>query len=99
MLTIAERTGDALIYSKDKEMMDEMDEALANVIEDFLRAVDVEALRLAKRIGKYTLPQYCVSPFLVSLCRARAPAQAARTYQNRLSPGPPLYGRHPHISA
>jgi len=49
---IAERTGDALVYSKDKEMMEEIDGELANVIEDFLRAVDVEALRLAKRIGK-----------------------------------------------
>jgi hypothetical protein len=54
MLMIAERTGDALVYSADKDMMDEMDGDLANVIEDFLRAVDVEALRLAKRIGKYT---------------------------------------------
>jgi hypothetical protein len=76
MLMIAERTGVALVYSADKEMMDEMDGDLANVIEDFLRAVDVEALRLAKRIGKCTLSQYCVSPFSVALCRARAPAQA-----------------------
>jgi hypothetical protein len=74
MLMIAERTGNALIYSKDKEMMDEMDGDLANVIEDFLRAVDVEALRLAKRIGKHTLSQYCVSVFSVDLCRARVPA-------------------------
>jgi len=77
MLMIAERTGDALVYSKDKEMMEEMDEELANVIEDFLRAVDVEALRLAKRIGKHTLSQYRVSPFSVALCRARVPAQAS----------------------
>jgi hypothetical protein len=98
MLMIAERTGVALVYSADNEMMDEMDGDLANVIDDFLRAVDVEALRLAKRIGKYTLPQSCVSPFSVALCRARAPAQTARTCQNRLSPGPPLYGRHPQIS-
>jgi hypothetical protein len=76
ILMIAERTGDALVYSADKEMMDEMDGDLANVIEDFLRAVDVEALRLAKRMGKHTLSQYCVSPFSVALCRARAPAQA-----------------------
>jgi len=76
MLMIAERTGDALIDSKDKEMMEKLGEELANVIEDFLRAVDVEALRLAKRIGKHTLSQYCVSPFSVALYRARAPAQA-----------------------
>jgi hypothetical protein len=77
MLMIAERTGDALVYSKDKEMMEEMDGELANVIEDFLRAVDVEALRLAKRFGKHTFSQYRVSPFSVALCRARAPAQAS----------------------
>ena len=52
MLMIAERTGDALVYSKDKEMIERMDEELANVIEDFLRAVNVDALRLTKRIGK-----------------------------------------------
>jgi hypothetical protein len=63
ILTIAGRTGNALIYSKDKETMEEMDGELANVIEDFLRAVDVEALRLAKGIGKHTLSEYSVGPF------------------------------------
>ena len=53
ILMIAERTGDALINSKDKEIFEEMDRELANVIKDFLRAVDVEALRLAKRNGKH----------------------------------------------
>jgi hypothetical protein len=84
MLMAVERTGDALVYSKDKEMMEEMDGDLANVIEDFLRAVDVEALRLAKRIGKHTLSQVGVSPFSVAFCRTscrasrrRAPTQAA----------------------
>ena len=72
MLMIAERTGDALIYSNDKETIEEMDEELAKVIEDFLRAVDVEALRLAKRSGKHSLSQYSVRPFSVALCRARA---------------------------
>ena len=51
-LMIAERTGDALINLKDKEMFEGMDRELANVIEDFIRAVDVEALRLAKRNGE-----------------------------------------------
>jgi len=77
MLMIAERAGEALLHSKDKEMMEKMGEELANVIEDFLRAVDVEALRLVKGIGKHTLSQYRVSPSLVALCRARAPAQAS----------------------
>jgi len=54
MLMIAERTGNALIFSKDKEEMEEMGEELSNVIEDFLRAVGVETLRLAKRTGKHT---------------------------------------------
>ena len=44
MLMIAERAGDALVHSKDKETIEEMDEELAKVIEDFLRAIDVEAL-------------------------------------------------------
>jgi len=69
MLMIAERTGKALLHSKDNEMMEKMGEELANVIEDFLRAVDVEALRLVKGIGKHALSQYCVSPFLVASCR------------------------------
>ena len=52
MLMIAERARDVLIDSKDKEMLDEMDRELANVIEDFLRAVDVETLRGVKMAGK-----------------------------------------------
>jgi len=84
MLMIAERTGDALIRSKDKEMMEKLAEELANVIEDFLCAVDVETLRLAKRIGKHTLSQYRVGLFSVAFCRARASTQPARTYQDWL---------------
>ena len=72
MLMIAERTREALLHSKDKETMEKLGEELANVIEDFLRTVDVEALRAVKGIGKHTLSQYRVSPFLVALCRARA---------------------------
>ena len=77
MLMNAERTRDALIYSKDKEMLEEMDRELANVIEDFLRAVDVEALRLAKRSGEHSSSQYRLGPFSVDSCRARADNQAA----------------------
>ena len=57
MLMIAERTEDALIRSKDKEVMEQMAGELANAIEDFLRAVEVEALRLVKRSGKHSLSQ------------------------------------------
>ena len=77
MLMIAERAGDALIHSKDKEMIEEMDEELSKVIEDFLRAVDVEALRLAKRNGKYLSSQYSVRTFSVASCRARVSTQPA----------------------
>ena len=95
MLMIAEGTRDAQLYLKNKEMIEKMDEELANVIEDFTHAVNVEALRLATRSGKHSLRQYSVSPFLVVSCRARAPTQAAQTYRDQLSPGPPLYGWHP----
>ena len=57
MLMIAERTADALIRSEDKDMMEEMAGELENVVEDFLRAVEVETLRLAKRGGKHSLSQ------------------------------------------
>ena len=84
MLMIAGRAGDALIYSEDKEMLEEMDRELASVIEDFLRGVDVETLRLAKRGGKHSLSQYSVGPFSVALCRARASTQPAWTCQDWL---------------
>jgi hypothetical protein len=80
MLIIPERTGDVLVHSKDKEMMEMMGEELSNVIEDFLRAVDVETLRLAKRSGKHSLFQYRASAFSVVSCRAsraRSSTQAA----------------------
>ena len=35
------------------EMIEEIDRELTKVIEDFMRAVDVEALRLAKKSSKY----------------------------------------------
>jgi len=38
------------------EKIEEMDRELAKVIEDFNHAVDVEALRLAKKNGKHLLP-------------------------------------------
>jgi hypothetical protein len=80
MLMIALRTGDALIYSKDKEMIEAMDGELAHVIEEFTNAVNVETLRLAKRNGKHSLTQYSASAFSVVSCRAsraRSSTQAA----------------------
>ena len=40
-----------------KEKIEEMDKELTKVIEDFGRAVDVEALRLSKETGKHSLFQ------------------------------------------
>jgi len=85
MLMIAERTGDALVRSKGKEMMEEMSEELANVIEDFVRAVDVETLRLVKGIGKHTLSQYRVNPFSVAICRASSRTGRARSPSTQAS--------------
>ncbi len=39
------------------EVIEEMDRELTKVIEDFDRAVNVEALRLAKETGKHALSQ------------------------------------------
>ena len=79
MLMIAERTGAALFSSRDKDSMKDMDEELANVIKDFLNAVDVEALRLARRLGRHLLSQYSVHPSLVALCRTGVSTQATQT--------------------
>ena len=38
------------------EKLEEVDRELTKVIEDFNHAVDVEALRLTRKIGKYLLP-------------------------------------------
>ena len=40
-----------------REKIEEMDKEVTKVIEDFGRAVDVEALRLAKETGKHSLFQ------------------------------------------
>jgi len=76
MLMIAERTGAALFASEDKDNMKEMDEELAKVIKDFLNAMNTEALRLARKIGRHSLSQYSVRPFSVALCRAGLSTQA-----------------------
>ena len=53
------------------ETIDEMNRELADVIEDFDRAVNVEALRVAKKIGKPTLFRSGSSLFPTTLYRAR----------------------------
>jgi len=52
LLMIAERTLGGLVRP---EKIEEMDEELTKVIEDFDRAVNVEALRLAKESSKQAL--------------------------------------------
>src|SRR5258706_12341554 len=76
MLMMAERTGSALFSSKDKDSMTEMDEQLANVIKHFLNAVNVEALRLARRRGRHPLPQSTPHPFWLASCEAEVLTQA-----------------------
>jgi hypothetical protein len=58
VLMVAERTGRP-------EIIEEMDGELKTVIEDFDRAVNVEALRLAKETRKHLPSQPCDSPFSV----------------------------------
>ena len=51
------------------EAIEEMDNELTKVIEDFDRAMNVEALRSAKESGKYPLSRPGESPFSVVSCR------------------------------
>src|ERR1700679_2627508 len=83
MLMIAERFKDGLFSSKDQEMMDKMDRELTKVIEDFDRAVNVEALCQAKGIGKHTLFQSGNSSLSIASYRGIASGGAARTSQGR----------------
>ena len=66
MLMIAERAGGALFSSKDKDSMKEMDEELATVINDFLNAVNVEALSLGRRIGRRPFVSLSHASLLIS---------------------------------
>lgn len=52
MLMIAERM---TLNPKEKEMIEKMGGELTNVIEDFMLAVDVQALCSAKRSGKLSV--------------------------------------------
>ena len=77
VLTIAEKTGVALLSSKDKDRIKELDEELGNVTKSFLNAVDFDALRLARATGERSLSQYSVRPLLIISCRAESSTQAA----------------------
>ena len=77
----AAKTVGGLVYP---ETMKEIEEELAKVIEDFDRAVNVEALRLVRETGTPWLSQSNDSPFSVASCRATAFAWAVRICQGRL---------------
>lgn len=63
------------------ETIEEMDGDLAKVIEDFTRAVDVEALRFAKKSGKLSLCRSDDSLISVVSCRSsRKSATRARAF-------------------
>ena len=64
MLSTAART----VYGADA--IEEMNEELTKVIEDFDRAVNIEALHLAKETGKHSFPQFGDISFSVVPCRA-----------------------------
>ena len=81
-----------------REMIEEVDRELTKRIEEFDRAVDVEALRLAKKCGAYSLSRSSHSTFTVVSRRARVFAWAAQISRDQLSPGPLLYGRYPSVT-
>ena len=53
-----------------REAIEEMDGNLAKVIEDFDRAINVEALRLVKEAGKHVLAKSGEGAFSTVSCRA-----------------------------
>jgi hypothetical protein len=77
------RVADVLNHSEEKGKIERMNEDLTKVIEDFLRAVDIEVLcntTLSFQSGD--------GRFLMVLCRARASAWAASNCQDKPSFGP-----------
>ena len=65
------RTADGPLY---REKFEEMDRELTKVIEDFGRAVDVEALRVARETGKHSFFQPGNILFIVGSCRTAVSA-------------------------
>jgi hypothetical protein len=76
MLMVAGRTVGGLVHPP---MIEEMEKELTKVIEDFDRAVNVEALRLAKETGKRRSSQSGVGSFSIISCRTKPFTWAART--------------------
>ena len=67
MLIIAAKTGEPLHL----ETIEEVDKELTDVIKKFERAVNVEALLVARRLGKHQLSQSGESSISLASCRAR----------------------------
>ena len=67
MLIIAEGKIGGPVY---REAIEEMDRNLTKVIEDFDRAINVEALRLVKEAGKHALAQSNEGSCSAVSCRA-----------------------------
>ena len=62
------------------EAIEGMDGELTKVIEEFVHAVDVEALRFAKRSGRYLLSRSGDISFSLTSCRTkRARARGTRS--------------------
>jgi len=80
MLMIAERMMGGTVRP---EEIEEMDRELTSVIEDFDRAVNVEALHILKETGKHSLSQSDNDSFSVVSYRARASASAAHICRSR----------------
>ena len=67
VLTVVARTEGGSTYL---ETIEEMDKELTKVIEDFMRAVDVETLRLARRTGAHSSSWPRDRSYLAASCRA-----------------------------
>ena len=87
---IAARTLGGLVNSG---TIEEMESDLTEVIEDFDRAVNVEALRRIKETGEHLFFTMVYSQLLCY--RAGASAWAAQICRDNLPPRFPLHGWHP----
>ena len=95
---VAARTIDGSEYP---ERIEEMDRELTNIIEDFDRAMNFEALRLSSETSKLSFPPSAdsrISRFWCRASRAGPVIQASYARQDQLSPQSPLYGGYPTIS-
>src|SRR6266404_5423751 len=76
-------------------MIEGLERDLTKVIEDFDRAMNVDTLCRTREIGECLFLTMVYSHLLC--CRAGAFAWPAQIYRDKLSPGFPLYGRHPRF--